>query len=181
MVVGVRLMDPQVLIRAATDADLPAIAEFARQTFQHAFGADMGASALEAHLSQHMTDAAFSAWLREDQFFLAESGAELIGFVQVGRVNPRYGEYLASFVAEAMEIKRLYVWPSEQGAGVGSALLTRGLLQAEADGVIYLTTWETNAGAQRLYRRYGFTKVCEMPEYDEHGELNGYEHILVRS
>ena len=62
-------------------------------------------------------------------------------------------------------------------------LLRKALNQPQADvaTTVYLTTWESNTAAQELYRRFGFAKAGEIPEYDEHGRLNGYEHILVKS
>ena len=30
---------------------------------------------------------------------------------------------------------------------------------------VYITTWESNFGAQKLYRRFGFTEIGKIPEY----------------
>ena len=45
---------------------------------------------------------------------------------------------------------------------------------------VYVTTWESNHGAQKLYKKYGFERVGKIPEYGSDGSLVGYEHIMLR-
>ena len=45
---------------------------------------------------------------------------------------------------------------------------------------VYLTTWEANLGAQKLYTKHAFEKVGQIPELGSDGTINGYEHIMLR-
>ncbi len=59
------------------------------------------------------------------------------------------------------EIRMLAVAPHAQGAGVGSALVTACLDRARAAGypAVALCVVESNDGAHRLYRRFGFLRT----------------------
>ena len=61
------------------------------------------------------------------------------------------------------EVQRLYLLREYQGGGRGSRMLEHALNWLEADGprTLWIGAWSENYGAQRLYGRYGFTKVGE--------------------
>jgi GNAT superfamily N-acetyltransferase len=60
-----------------------------------------------------------------------------------------------------LELKRMYLHPSQRGRGVGKRLLTTALEWARANGatLIRLDTSERMETAQRLYEAYGFERV----------------------
>lgn len=169
------------IIEAQSD-DLIELAAFARTTYAAAFGTELGVSALQKHLDTQMSDDHFAQMLAVDQFYLARSATELVGFGQIGLVNPAYANYLVKFDSTGAELRRLYVHCDWQSKGIGSDLIKRVVRDpmALSSRVIYVTTWETNLGAQKLYSMHSFTKLGEMAEYDEDGELVGCEHILAR-
>jgi molybdopterin-guanine dinucleotide biosynthesis protein A/N-acetylglutamate synthase-like GNAT family acetyltransferase len=63
--------------------------------------------------------------------------------------------------AAEVELKRMYLRPSERGNGVGRRLLDMALLWAREHGVgsIRLDTTERMEAARRLYEAYGFIRV----------------------
>ena len=167
----------------ATQDDLLDVAAFARSTYATAFGNDLGEARLREHLNAAMSDARFAEMMGADVFHLAVHGDDLVGFAQVGAVDQAYRDRVAAFDERDGEIRRLYVLAGYQGEGIGSALLGRTLqhpMVAGAGGV-YLTTWEANHGAQKLYRRHGFTQVGAIPEYGADGRLEGHEIIMRRA
>ncbi|NKB96882.1 MAG: GNAT family N-acetyltransferase [Pseudomonadales bacterium] len=170
-----------IRIRAARSDDVEELSVFARATFETAFLEGMGEDRLRQHVKEEMSDQCFKVMLQQDDFYLAFQDDRLIGFVQIGSVNEAYKPYLQHYDADAQEVRRLYVLAKRQGAGIGSALLEIGLQAAAKtkSETIYLTTWESNAGAQRLYHRFGFRKVGEIPEFDQNDILSGYEYILA--
>jgi ribosomal protein S18 acetylase RimI-like enzyme len=167
----------------ATGDDVLELASFARSTYEVAFGGDIKKAQLRAHLEARMSDTEFAEMMKSDLFHIAVDNESLVGFAQIGIVDPAYEKYLQSFDPQDSEIRRLYVLESHQGQGIGSSLVERTLqdpMVAQTHAV-YLTTWETNYGAQKLYRNHGFTEVAKIPEYATDGKIDGYEHIMVRS
>ncbi len=171
-----------VKIIEAQRGDLFELAAFARETYSAAFGAELGASALQKHLNSQMSDEHFAQMVEVDKFYLARRGDGLVGFAQMGLVDPTYADYLDEFDATGAELRRLYVRRDLQSRGIGSDLIRQVLCDplALAASVIYLTTWETNLGAQKLYAKHNFIKLGQVAEYNEGGALTGYEHIMAR-
>ena len=170
----------QTELRLAVPHDLAGLAELARTTFEEAFSAEMEPTAMKAHLREKMSNDTFSRMMSEDHFTVAEAADCLIGFVQVGQVNPDYAQYVDGFDHTAGEVRRLYVRAERQQKGLGSDLLTQGLAAFSPHQSVYITTWESNLGAQKLYRKFGFSLAGKIPEYGSGGDLNGYEHIMFR-
>ncbi len=170
-------------ISNASPEEFRELAEFARRTYEHAFGREIGLPALRLHLANNMSDERFKNMLSEDSFYLAHSNDQLVGFAQVGRVDAVYKDYLEEFDCNADELRRLYVEPKLQSQGIGSALIVQVIQSLSPTGgqSVYLTTWEANQGAHKLYIRHGFEKVGQIPEYSSDGTLNGYEHIMHRN
>jgi len=64
------------------------------------------------------------------------------------------GQPVGTVSIKGSEIADLYVLPEEQGKGYGSRLLSFAV--GQTDGTPSLWILESNAGAERLYRRFGF-------------------------
>ncbi|MEM9775375.1 MAG: GNAT family N-acetyltransferase [Chloroflexota bacterium] len=176
-------MEKGIQIQLATLNDIEELAQFARKAFTAAYEEEMGKDAVQNHLEIELTDDKFSTMMNMDAFYLAIYNSKLAGFAQIGSVDLSYHDYLINFDPNGVEIRRLYVLSKYQNQGIGSMLIEKSTsdpLVKQARN-IYLTTWESNYGAQELYERHGFEKVGQFPEYDENGELNGYEYILAKS
>ena len=171
------------MIKAALSADLHELAELARHTYAQAYAADLQTTQLEDHLAQNLSDTRFAQMMQTDRFYLYRRADSIIAFVQVGTVTPSYAQFVPDFAAAGSEIRRLYVSPDAQNEGVGSQLLEHALNDElfRTTDCTYLTTWQDNFGAQRLYARHGFSKVGQIPELNTNGEVQGFEHIMVRS
>ena len=70
-------------------------------------------------------------------------------------------------VVDAGWVAQLYVHPSLQGQGLGSALLERAQEQTPAG--LDLWTFETNAGSHRFCERHGFVLVESTDGRDNEG------------
>lgn len=90
--------------------------------------------------------------------------APVIGFV-VGTITPNHGRDFG-------HIKDLAVHPDTRNEGVGTTLLTASIERlAAADArTVKLEVRESNAAAQRLYRRHGFERFRRVPAYYDDGE-----------
>ncbi len=173
-----------MLIRPATPADLSTLSALLRQTFVDAFGHEMAPAHLTHHLSTALSDSSIQQMFGTDQFLIALDDECCVGVVQVGAVNPAYAEFVVGVEVRAsdLEMRRAYVQQGFQNQGIGQRLIASVIdLQAKAADVhLFLDVWETNWGAQRLYRNNGFELVGKMPETDPQGQVTGYEHLMVR-
>ena len=172
-----------MLIYQASKDDLPELAVFARRTFREAYVEDMGAERIDHHLHIAMNNERFAEMFSADTFLIARQDDALSGFAQIGVVDGSYGKHLADFDHDGFELRRLYVDQRQQNLGLGSKLIQQVLQEPVLEDVrsLYLTTWEGNHGAQRLYKRFGFQQVGGIPEYDESGALEGHELVMLKS
>ncbi|MEM7018133.1 MAG: GNAT family N-acetyltransferase [Pseudomonadota bacterium] len=170
------------MIKEASFDDLETLAALARQTYSDAFAAEVDPVQLADHLSTNMSNEQFAEMMQTDVFYFYYQDEQPIGFVQLGDVNDYYQKFVSDINPAGTEIRRAYVLANVQSKGIGSALLEQAFRhpRVASSPVVYLNVWETNYGAQKLYKRYGFQKIGEMPEYGLDGELNGCEHIMAR-
>ena len=168
------------MLRRATLEDADALSALASTCFTQTFGHlyapdDLDRFIHEAYspevLRGELADPARPTWL----LFLEGSEAEatasgctdartasegkLIGYVTACPAHLPHPE-----VKEGDgEVQRLYLLQEYQGGGRGSRMLEHALNWLETDGprTLWIGVWSENYGAQRLYGRYGFTKVGE--------------------
>ena len=168
------------MLRRATPEDAEALSALASTCFIQTFGQLYSSEDLDRFIHEayspevlrvELADPARPTWL----FFLEESAADatvpgstdahtasegkLIGYVTVCPAHLPHPE-----VKEGDgEVQRLYLLQEYQGGGRGSRMLEHALNWLEADGprTLWIGAWSENYGAQKLYGRYGFTKVGE--------------------
>jgi diamine N-acetyltransferase len=149
-------MDAPV-IRPATVDDVPALADLARRTWSDAFGSAVGPQVEAAELERTRSPAYFIDALRRDTILVSERGGALLGYVQFGDVDTpgvdvRPGD---------QELHRIYVETALHGEGLGRQLMSAALEHPRLAHAtrIYLTVWEENERAIRLYESVGFRSV----------------------
>lgn len=155
------------LIRPATDADAPALADLGRQTFIDTFVAADGFAIpyppedLSVFLDASFNPETIRTKLKEPgaAWWVAERHAELLAFANTGPNTLPHPEARASHA----ELRRLYVARSAQGLGLGTKLLAVALewMEANSDGPLWIGVWSGNLKAQKLYAAYGFEKAGE--------------------
>ncbi len=166
------------VIRRALAADAPAVAGIGRATFAAAFAHLYWPADLEAFLNaahgveqarRDLADPACAIWL-------AEEAGETVGFALAGPCDLPHPEV----TSECGELKRIYVKPDGQGAGLGSRLMGAALAWLERDRPrrVWIGVFSGNLAARRLYERHGFVKVGEY--YFQVGAARDREFILRR-
>jgi ribosomal protein S18 acetylase RimI-like enzyme len=140
------------VIRAATVEDAAVIASIHARTWRHAY-ADIVAP-------DDMPDPAMTrpAWRER----ILGNDVETIVFEQDGRVAgfAAYGPSRDAAADERTgELYAIYVDPTAQGAGVGTALLTAAVERLAARGFADAMLWtlQGNGLAQAFYARHGWT------------------------
>lgn len=149
------------VLRAATRADALALAELARRSFAATYAPTHDAARIRIHCDSVLGDAEVGRWFEAGaaQIVLAESGAELLGFVQwqaaTAPVPARH----------AIELKRLYVDTAAQGSGLGQRLFDAVRADARRVGadLLWLCVYAGNERARRFYARQGMTAIGRVP------------------
>ena len=148
-------------IRRAQPHEAGAISTLAAATFTETFGHLYKAKDLAAFLqSKHIisvyegliADPTHAVWIA------ADASGPLVGYAVAGPCDLPAPDLPKG----AGELMRLYVLGAAKGGGVGTRLLEAALAWLDANFQHqYLSVYAENAGAQALYRRYGFEKVFE--------------------
>jgi ribosomal protein S18 acetylase RimI-like enzyme len=151
------------ILRAATPADVPALARLARDSFVAAFGQMYSAADLAAFLAAHKSEAATAALVDDPEGLLqvAERDGAMIAYCKIG-FHCGWPDHARG--SRVMELKQLYAAAEATGGGVGSRLMDWAMAQFAARGAdeIQLSVWSGNHRAQRFYARYGFEKVADV-------------------
>ncbi|GAB4526354.1 MAG: GNAT family N-acetyltransferase [Amphiplicatus sp.] len=152
-------MTGEVSIRRAGPGDAETLAALGAETFAETFGHLYKEEDLSAFLKKNhapevyrgiLADPAFAVWLAED------AGGPAGGYVVAGPCALP----VPDMPENAGEIVRLYLRESFQGAGLGARLLETALdWLAPRYGPVYLSVYEENPRAQKLYERFGFVKI----------------------
>jgi GNAT superfamily N-acetyltransferase len=148
-------------IRRANVDDARLLTELGARLFEQAFGDVNEPENLRAFLDAAFSADAQAAEVRDPErvTFIAERDGEAIGYATLRR-----GRRADGVVGERpVELQRIYVDKSWHGRGVGDALMTRSIEQAQAWGcdVLWLGVWQENPRAIAFYSRTGFSKVGE--------------------
>jgi ribosomal protein S18 acetylase RimI-like enzyme len=142
------------IIRPAPSREVPALSRLAKQTGADAFGEPLRPEDLAAELERSRSEAYFINALKETTILVAEEDGALLGYVQFGdvkipEVEVRPGD---------QGLRRLYVDTAAQGRGLGRRLMNAALDHPRLASAsrIFLTVWEKNTHAMRLYESFGF-------------------------
>lgn len=152
-----------MILRPATEADIPALSRLATDAFIAKFGHLYSQANLDAFLSESLSEAAVAAELANpDRIYrLAEDEGRLIGFCKIG-LSCGFPEHARG--QRVMELKQLYTAPDATGKGIGAALMDWAMAEFAARGAdeAQLSVYAYNEGAHRFYQRYGFAKVADI-------------------
>ena len=145
-------------IREAREADLPAISELAKRTWADAFGSSVSPEQEAAELEETRSEAYFRAALATDTILVAELDGALVGYAQLGDVAIPEVDVQPGDQA----LRRLYVDTHLHGRGIGRELVTAALAHPRLAAAprVFLTVWEENEAARRLYESFGFRRVA---------------------
>lgn len=148
-----------------------------RDTFTETFGRRYPAEDLAAFLDEAHEPGLYADWAIDPAFglWVAETDAALVGYALAGPCHLPHPQVTDG----CGELWRLYVRAEMQGAGLGVRLLEQTLGWLERPGRrLWIGVWSENLGAQRLYARYGFSKVGDYAF--SVGETRDHELILAR-
>ncbi len=150
-------------LRAATEADIPALSRLATDSFIDKFGHMYGAKDLADFLAESMSEQAVAAELANPArlYRLATRGQKLAAYCKLGLVCG-FPEHARG--RNVLELKQLYTAPGQMGGGIGTLLMDWAMDTFAARGAdeVQLSVWSGNEGAQKFYARYGFAKIADI-------------------
>ena len=154
---------PELVLRQASPADVPALSRLGHDSFVAKFGHLYRSEDLAAFLAEAYSPDAIATELADPDrlYWLATSGGRLAGYCKLA-LTCGFPEHARG--ARTIELKQLYTDPHCTGQGIGAKLMDRALAEARARDAdeMQLSVWSGNHGAQRFYARYGFVKVADV-------------------
>ena len=151
-----------VIIRAATSADAPLIADLSRETFYNAFAPDNTEADINKFMNEVFTREKLIAELDlpDNIFLIAYVGAEPAGYV---RMRDKAIPEIELGSNNIIEIARIYTSTNIIGKGIGTALMNKciAIAKEKQRDFIWLGVWEKNFKGIRFYERFGFEKFGE--------------------
>lgn len=159
-----------VHIRSASRTDLPVIEEVLRNTVQTPYGSG-NVDENEVQMELARINKAFDS-SEEGQLLLAESEkGQGLGFAFFGKPDPVLLNFTHSNPATTLELRLLYMNPSQRSQGVGSQLIARVEEHAKEMGMkrVELTSGPRYImiGTGTFYRKKGYTLVGTLRNYFE--------------
>ena len=149
----------KLFLRTASIKDVALIADFARQTFETAFGPDNDPEDMHAYLDACFTNDQINKELENPgiAYLLAYADNQVVGYVKLEAGPPP--DYDAAL--KPVQLSRIYVASNLLGKGVGTQLMQLTLQECRQLGYesVWLGVWDQNLRAQKFYRRCGYKKI----------------------
>ena len=148
-----------LLIRPATLADVDVLCHLGAATFRETYRTLSDPREVDEYADEHFTADKVAAWFKRPcaRTLLAHRGDSPVGYAHVRSAK------VPACVADrkAVELSRLYLLASAQGAGVGGALIAAAIAEAVALGgkTVWLGAYDRNVKALAFYARRGFVQV----------------------
>lgn len=153
-----------MILRFATPADAPALADLGRRAvsakFEHLYRPEDFATFMEsAHSEGKVARELADPGMR---IAVIEENGALIAFCKLVLASTLPAGH--SDASTPLELKQLYTDPARIGGGLGAKLMDWAMSEADDIGAdeIQLTVYSENPEAQRFYQRYGFSKIADI-------------------
>ncbi|KAI0502810.1 acyl-CoA N-acyltransferase [Xylaria bambusicola] len=153
-----------VTVGHALTSEAAAIAKIGADTFAATFGFSVSEEDLAMFLTETYTEITVLADLQDpavQTWAARDTSGKVLGLVQL--VRGLSEPCVPGDTATHAELRRLYVDTTAHSRGIGKKLIAAVEEQARAEGFkqLWLTVWENNPKAAKLYERLGYQKVGE--------------------
>jgi ribosomal protein S18 acetylase RimI-like enzyme len=149
----------KLILQTASIKDAALIADFARQTFETAFGPDNDPEDMRTYLDACFTHEQIKSELEKSDvtYLLAYADKMLVGYIKLEVGPPPDYEP----VSNPIQLSRIYVASHLLGQGLGTQLMQLTLQECRQLGYesVWLGVWDQNLKAQNFYERCGYRKI----------------------
>lgn len=153
------------LIRKVTQEDIRKIQSIARKSWHATYEGIIPIDIQENFLNTAYSDQMMERRINYSLVYVAEVNQQVVGFANYSPVNES-GE---------VELAAIYIDPDHQGAGIGTALLRKGIKEINGVKAIYIDVEKENKIGKNFYIAKGFTVI---KEFDD--DFDGYMLKTVR-
>jgi len=151
-------MKTDLSLRCLDANDLVALREIAEETFLDTFAAQNEPENISAYIASAFTSEQVASELADEasEFYFIETGSEIAGYLKLNKDAAQTEQDLPN----ALEIERIYVRRSHQGAGAGKAMMLKAIELARAANMdwVWLGVWDQNQKAIEFYTKSGFVE-----------------------
>jgi ribosomal protein S18 acetylase RimI-like enzyme len=162
-----------IQLKRAKEADIPAIQNIAKITWQPTYVPLLGQEQVDYMLEQMYSKAALLEQLsRGDVFLIAELGMKEVGFASYGIIDQENYGY---------KLHKIYVLPEVHGNGVGKFLINEVVDQVRAAGGRSLSlNVNRDNKAMQFYERAGF-KIKETVDIEIGNGFFMNDYVMEKS
>ncbi|SDN65739.1 GNAT family N-acetyltransferase [Alkalicoccus daliensis] len=148
------------ILREMKESDIPAVQKVAKTTWNATYEGLIPQETQEKFIRLAYSDDRMLLRLERSLLLVAEADEEVVGFVNLSFPNDE----------GKVKLGAIYIYPEFQGAGIGSALLEKGITQLEKAKEIYVDVEQGNVNGIKFYKARGFQTIREFDD-----EIGGYK------
>jgi ribosomal protein S18 acetylase RimI-like enzyme len=154
-----------IIIRKMKPADTEQVQNVARISWHSTYEGIIPRKVQDQFLSSAYSSERMQQRLNHSHLFVAEARGKIAGFANFSAVN-KEGK---------AELGAIYLHPEEQGKGIGTALLNKGIEALDGVKEIYINVERDNETGKNFYIAKGFEPIKEFEE-----EFEGHLLMTIR-
>jgi ribosomal protein S18 acetylase RimI-like enzyme len=154
-----RLILMEYTIRKMVKSDIKQVQDVAKTTWNATYEGIIPFEVQENFLKFAYNDENMQQRLERSTLFVAEVEGSVVGFANFSPVSEE----------GKVELAAIYLYPEQQGKGIGSALLQKGMNELEDVKEIFINVEKENKIGKTFYEAKGFKVVKEFnDDFDGH-------------
>ncbi|MBE7106334.1 GNAT family N-acetyltransferase [Bacillus cereus] len=156
------------VIREMKQEDIHAVQSVAKIAWHDTYEGIIPREIQDSFLDEAYSDEKMKYRLKNTHLFVAEEEGEVIGFANFSPIR----------LQNEAELGAIYLLPEQQGKGIGSALLQKGITTLKGIRKMYIHVEAENEKGKRFYEAKGFAALEQFDEDFEGHMLQTVRMVL---
>jgi GNAT superfamily N-acetyltransferase len=156
------------VIREMKQEDIRAVQSVAKIAWHDTYEGIIPREIQDSFLDEAYSDEKMKYRLKNTHLFVAEEEGEVIGFANFSPIR----------LQNEAELGAIYLLPEQQGKGIGSALLQKGITTLKGIRKMYIHVEAENEKGKRFYEAKGFAALEQFDEDFEGHMLQTVRMVL---